>query len=407
MLGAGASRATAYVAMTRGRVANHVYLYDTIAGEGDHEHAEPELGVHLARRGTSTEAATLLRTVLGRDDRARTVLATAADTDRAVLPEPLRDLLDSHDRTVAACRTAYRHHHTRQGIEREVAAELPAVRAAVAMLEVAGGGRSGASMYSTTDAVLTGLPDESSRRVVRAVTQEVHAVQVLTLHSDAAEQKPAVLAAITAAAREHQSQRLSNRHDQQRRPGVLALPATQAAADQATEQQYADTIRRPAAAVQHFDDGTWTLPFGSLIIVDDADHLDPTLLHSLVDWAAVRTNTKLLLITTESPNRGADRTRGNGVAVLRESLPWARHLGTPTPNMERDTVIDRARSHLAAAGTHLDGPATQEVAHLLARHTDQARTFREEITTRERFRADMARSRDRDQSRGRDDGLEL
>lgn len=30
---------------------------------------------------------------------------------------------------------------------------------------------------------------------------------------------------------------------------------------------------------------------GSLVIVDDADHLDPVLLHSLIEQAATRTNT--------------------------------------------------------------------------------------------------------------------
>ncbi len=143
--------------------------------EGDHEHAETEAGVHHARRGTSSEAAALLRTVLGRDDRAQTVMATAADVDRTLLPEQVRDLLDAHDRTKAGCRTAYRRHLTSQTVERELAAVLPGLRAAVRLLEVAGGGRSGAGMYTTTAAVLTGIDDETRRHVVRAVAQDVHA----------------------------------------------------------------------------------------------------------------------------------------------------------------------------------------------------------------------------------------
>lgn len=50
-----------------------------------------------------------------------------------------------------------------------------------------------------------------------------------------------------------------------------------------------------------------------MVIVDDADHLDPTLLASLVEQAAVRTNTKLLLIT-KPRSRGTDCSVGDGVA---------------------------------------------------------------------------------------------
>lgn len=140
VLGEGVNRAAAYVAMTRGRASNSVYLYDRVAGEGDHEHAEVTAGVHQARRGSSAQAAAMLRTVLGRDDRARTVLQTAADTDRALLPESVRELLDTHDRTVAGCRTAHRHHLGNEAVERELAAELPALRAAVELLETAATG---------------------------------------------------------------------------------------------------------------------------------------------------------------------------------------------------------------------------------------------------------------------------
>ena len=405
VLGDGANRAAAYVAMTRGRTANHVYLYDRIAGEGDHEHGETAAGIHAARRGTSTQAAALLRAVLGRDDRPRTVLATAADTDRAVLPEPVRELLDTHERTVAGCRTAHRHHHSSQAVEQGLAAELPALRAAVDLLEVAGGGRSGAGGYYSAPAEMFAEVGEAHRDAVAAVARDLHSVQVLTIHPDAAHDKPVVLAAITAAAHEHQGRLIKSKT----RPGVLALPATQHAADQAAELGYADTVRRPVAAVKNFEDGSWVLPVGSLVIVDDADHLHPDLLKSLVEQAATRTNTKLLLITNEHPDHGRDHgTRGEGVAVLREALPWAQRIGTPRHREhQRDNVIDRIERRLTATGAAVRSPVHAEATELLARYTDQVRTFGEEITARERFRADMARSRERSRGLDRDDGLEL
>lgn len=192
------------------------------------------------------------------------------------------------------------------------------------------------------------------------------------------------------------------------RPGVLALPATHAAADHAAAQGYADSIRRPAAAVKNFDDGSWALPGGSLVIVDDADRLDPGLLASLVETAAVRTNTKLILITNHDTSRTSPEGT-NAVTVLQDHLPWARHIGTPTPrNIERDNVIDHVQQHLSAAGRDVDSPILAEAAHLLARREDLARGYREEVTARDRFITDMvARSRDRELGLSRDDGLEL
>jgi hypothetical protein len=129
----------------------------------------------------------------------------------------------------------------------------------------------------------------------------------------------------------------------------------------------------------------------------------------LVEQAATRTNTKLLLITNHDTDRGVvDRLGGDGVTVLQESLPWAQHLGTPSRNAERDTVIDRARHHIVAAGPGIDSPVHAEVKELLARHTHLTRGYHEEVTARDRYFTDMAqRSRDRDRSLSRDDGLEL
>ena len=268
--------------------------------------------------------------MLGRDDRARTVLDTAADVDRDLLPEPVRDLLDGHERTVAACRTAHRRHHSTQTVERELAAELPGA---------AGRGRAareppvGAAAPADVHHHRRG-PVRTRRRVqspgaVRAVAQDVHAVQVLTIHPDAADDQG------RRPGRDHRrrprtSGPVTDQVLQQGSPRCAGVARHPGAADQAAAQGYADSIRRPAAAVKHFDDGSWVLPVGSLVIVDDADHLDPGLLASLVEQAATRTNTKLLLITNHhATGRDAERTTNDGVAVLRESLPWAHHIGTP------------------------------------------------------------------------------
>ena len=150
--------------------------------------------------------------------------------------------------------------------------------------------------------------------------------------------------------------------------------------------------------MKNFADDSWVLPVGSLVVVDDADYLDPVLLQSLVELAAVRTNTKLLLITSgHDTGRGTERTRGEGVTAPEEILPWARHIGTPDiREMLRDNVIDRTGRHLVVTGAGVDGPDDAEAAELSARHTHQAHKSQDEVTASECFRAYMARNRERD-----------
>ena len=91
--------------------ANTAYLYERIA-EGDHEHAEQPDSPHVMRRGTSHDAAQLVRGIIAaRDDRARTAHQVAASTDREDLPDRVRSLSDRRAHAVQSRRTAYRHWH--------------------------------------------------------------------------------------------------------------------------------------------------------------------------------------------------------------------------------------------------------------------------------------------------------
>ena len=73
--------------MTRGRDSNAAYLYQRVAGEGDHEHAD-DPGLHVLRRGSCRDAAQLIRGIIAnRDDRAYTAHDIAASTDPEQLPD--------------------------------------------------------------------------------------------------------------------------------------------------------------------------------------------------------------------------------------------------------------------------------------------------------------------------------
>jgi hypothetical protein len=109
VLGETTNRALLYVAMTRGRESNQAYLYERIAGEGEHEHAQPTPGVYVARRGSGRDAAHLVRAILAnRDEQARTAHHIAAETpDPDQLPERVQWALD---RRVNAVRARQRTH---------------------------------------------------------------------------------------------------------------------------------------------------------------------------------------------------------------------------------------------------------------------------------------------------------
>jgi len=106
-----ASRNLAYVALTRGRAANHAYLYQRDSTDTAHGHdvagAEEVEGVHLARRGTPTDAARALRQVIGRDEPAHTAHQIAADTPTKLLPDLVAALVAEHQHAVTRRRGTY------------------------------------------------------------------------------------------------------------------------------------------------------------------------------------------------------------------------------------------------------------------------------------------------------------
>jgi conjugative relaxase-like TrwC/TraI family protein len=116
ILSESASRAAAYVAMTRGRDANHAYIYTREAGEADHEHrhliADGE--AHQMRRGTKHAAAYYMRIILANDDREITMHAQAERTPRDQLPPVVANLLARNDRCRATRRETWRDHNAQE-----------------------------------------------------------------------------------------------------------------------------------------------------------------------------------------------------------------------------------------------------------------------------------------------------
>ncbi|MBU8820679.1 relaxase domain-containing protein [Mycolicibacterium goodii] len=114
-----ANRRTAYVAITRGRHTNTVYLYEQPTGERDHEHAPTtDTDTHTRVRGTTAQAAAALRTILGRDRDSATIAETAAAAaEHTQLPAEVTNHLDYHRRVVTDLRRAHRARHTKAAVD--------------------------------------------------------------------------------------------------------------------------------------------------------------------------------------------------------------------------------------------------------------------------------------------------
>lgn len=111
-------RNTLYVGLTRGRDLNRVYIYERIAGEGDHEHGDPPPGIHRTRRGDGDEATTLVRAIIRRDNRPRTVHQVAVQTDPYDLPDRVARAVAQQARARSQRRAAQRIWIGQQAAER-------------------------------------------------------------------------------------------------------------------------------------------------------------------------------------------------------------------------------------------------------------------------------------------------
>ncbi|HUH69304.1 MAG TPA: AAA family ATPase, partial [Mycobacterium sp.] len=331
-----ATRALAYVALTRGRDENHAYLYEKTVGEADHEHSDITEGVHVARRGSDRDAAALLRGILARDQQPRTVMQTAADTDRDQLPHEVAELVAHHQHTRARLRADYRAHD-----DRRVAAEVLAARTAelqaATELFAAAGGRSFATCYNDPPAEMLAGFDDSTRTSVRAITASFMAVHCLSASDE--RQRAAVIGAVAWAAHHSGHQ-------------VWAVSTSTAGAEVAATRTHSDITAEAAEVITAMRNTTRAQVAGGLVIVEGADQLAVEHLTALTVQASL-TNTKLLLVTDPTATAGPSRELTDALA---DALPWAQHLG---PARGNDTLWARAGSWLTAQPPD---PATEAAA---------------------------------------------
>ncbi|MCV7235988.1 MobF family relaxase [Mycobacterium branderi] len=349
-----------------------------------------DTAVQTARTRLDTARTVLIRAAGGvdnivteRDIHNRRAAALNADTE--ALTAARAEALDLDNQLARAEAIAARAFAENPAHNYDLAAELPQLRAEIDFIDAAGRARAAAAGYTTPDETVAHL-DQTSRAAVTTITGSYQAVHSLQLHPGA--DKPAALAAIAAA----------GHHDNHR---VLALPATTEATQYAGANRYADTTSTAQSARDNLETGRWKLPLGSLVVVDDADQLQPELLQWLAENAA-RTNTKLLLITTSDTREPAHTL----LAALNTHLPWAQHLGTPEPSRQRpQTAIERADHHLATTGG--TSMSRTEATQLLERRGQLLDHFRELAEAAAQLDATAIADRGRRRGRGREDGIGL
>lgn len=148
---------------------------------------------------------------------------------------------------------------------------------------------------------------------------------------------------------------------------VLALTATQEATDFAAAQRYSHGRATSFEGLPKLQTGEWRPKLGTLIIVDDADHLSGEQLNWLITNAG-RTNTKLLLSWCGHSAPGRSR---HLVDALVDYLPWGVRHGVRAG--EQSTAIGRVSALLARAGqpaTRAERSAAASLAHLKERVAD-------------------------------------
>jgi hypothetical protein len=306
-----ATRAIAYVGLTRGRHANTVHLYDTRAGEGDHEHAETAPGQHTARRGTPGEAAAALRRVLGRSDHATTITDAAREADEGQLPQPVAELRRYH-RTVT--HRLRREHRTERDTAQERSMHARMHASDRALVEVL----AAANRYGAP------LPSSGLRRDPVAVALSMPKV-VTTLAAE--RYTPELVEAITTAAAD--AGRNLARISATPQPGQVSLA------------QLAKGLHDHATA-------------GAVVVVEDAATANPAHL-AAVATALVPHRGRLLLVDSGEPGNARRLLDGLG-------LPWNEN---PVPAMDIDDPVlaataERHRAEAARSWRIRTNPPTRD-----------------------------------------------
>ncbi len=195
----------------------------------------------------------------------------------------------------------------------------------------------------------------AAQTVVSHIVDSDIAVQLLQIGGSP--EKAAVIRAVALAAHHSDAK-------------VLAIPASPAAAHHARQHRYSHATTTPAEAIDKLTNGQWAPPPGTLLIADDADHLDDAQLRRLASYAG-STNTKLLLVTSTTAAPGPTR---HLTAALADTLPWSQQIGDTSAASE--SALSRAAIHLRSHTALPEDETHRQAAALLTRRDNLIGVYR-------------------------------
>lgn len=366
-----AARSKLYVALTRGKESNHVFLYDSVGGEGDHEHTPTvAAGIHVARRGDGQAAADALRRVLARDDAPLTAAAVAEATPRDQLQAAVSELVDHRGKALHAMRLA----HDPQGRTDYVRRLRDRIDVELAVLSAADRSRLPRTGLTLDPAATAALP-EQARRGLAALAAS-----------------PATITPVRTADEATTDAAMRALRDAQHRAGgtLLWWSPDQVAAERATAAGVADHITTIAASKP--------LPEGAVLVVEDAASMAPEGLRFLVEHAADR-GARVILLDHGDTDTGQTKPSAGVLRLLHTDLPWAVTLTDEEPAADWRTapVLDQAQDWDRDL-------MPQPFADALARRDQLRREHQATQVSRAALqRLSAARRREQARGRGRDD----
>ncbi|MFM8857157.1 MAG: hypothetical protein ACKOI2_08140, partial [Actinomycetota bacterium] len=232
--------------------------------------------------------------------------------------------------------------------------DLEALREEVRIVDTAGR-LSPATCY---DSKSTEAVAGSVSAVVASIAESDMAVQPVSIHDT--HSKYALLTGVALAAHRGGHK-------------VLALAATPEAMDFAAAHPYSHSSATVLEGLPRLQSREWRPQPGSLIIVDDADHLSVEQLNWLTTNAG-KTNTKLVLSVSHETTPGQSR---HLVDALLTHLPWA---APHVPIAEREsTAIVRVTAHLGT-GEQSRTEAERSAAGSRAHREKRIASYRELLT---------------------------
>jgi AAA domain len=180
---------------------------------------------------------------------------------------------------------------------------------------------------------------------------------------------------------------------------VLWCSPTGGAAEQVAGAEVADTVAAVTEAHRRLTDGSWQLPAGSVVVIDNAATVKLDTIADIASCAAKGSAAVILLGGDDGPS-----PPGPSAALMRllqEDLPWAVTLSVSDAAVHRHRRPPDLDAALVQATGTAPGARTMEIDDAVARREELRATHRSAYRVHTAWTRDSGRNRQRDDERER------